>query len=138
MDVDVAKAANAAIDKLLAERNISSIDGWSIINLLVRDGIVLVRSAPTHEEAISANQIIPAAMLLTREDSVLETYAGAGDMVDDIGPPVVIAPYKAPKDPRVQQLLRDAEAVREAERAEPRQLFTDPRLDPNYKPPKKK
>jgi hypothetical protein len=89
------------------------------------------------ETSIARNQVITAPMT-PGDDSILEMRDGAGDMFEQVGPPVVIAPYKAPKDKRVQQLLKDAAAARAAEEeAVPRKIFTDPRLDPKWKPPKK-
>lgn len=101
-------------------------------------GFLLSLVPPTPEQAIARNTVITKPMM-PGDDSILETHAGAGDMVDDIGAPVVMAKYTPPKDPRVRQLLKDAEAARRAE-AEPvvREIFTDPRLDPNYKPLRKK
>lgn len=89
------------------------------------------------ETSIARNQVITAPMV-PGEDSVLEKRDGAGDMFEQLGPPVVIKPYRRPKDPRVQDVLDGAEAERKAESAteEPRKIFSDPRLDPDYKPPK--
>ena len=98
--------------------------------------------AETYEPAdaatsIAANQIITPRQM-PGEDSVLETFAAAGDMAESIGPPVVIAPYKPPRDPRVRGVLRAAAREREAEaEAKPREIFRDPRLDPNYGKKKK-
>jgi hypothetical protein len=94
--------------------------------------------AAGHPLPIERNQVLVNPMM-PGEHSILETVAGAGDMVENMGPPVVIAPYKPPKDKRVQKVLRAAEAERkaDADRAEPRQIFRDPRLDPKYRPPKK-
>jgi phosphoglycolate phosphatase-like HAD superfamily hydrolase len=88
------------------------------------------------ETAIARNQVIPAPMV-PGNDSILEMRDGPGDVFEQLGPPVVIKPYKRPKDPRVQQALDDAEAARRAEAMpEWRMVFSDPRLDPNYRPPK--
>ncbi|MGY3392957.1 hypothetical protein ACVWW6_005548 [Bradyrhizobium sp. USDA 3311] len=88
--------------------------------------------------SIARNQISVTPPPLKREDSVLETFAGAGDMAENMGPPVVMAPYKPPKDKRVQGLLKDAAAARAAEaEAKPREIFRDPRLDPSYGKKKK-
>jgi hypothetical protein len=89
------------------------------------------------EASIARNQIITAPMV-PGDDSILEVRDGAGDMFEQLGPPVVIKPYRRPKDPRVQGVLDAAEAERKAEAAaeEPRKIFSDPRLDPDYKPPK--
>jgi hypothetical protein len=92
--------------------------------------------------SIERNQVIPAKTELKREDSVLETFDGAGDLVENVGGPVVIAPYRKPSDPRVKDLIPDSpQRAREREQREqqglkPRQIFTDPRLNPDYRPPR--
>lgn len=98
--------------------------------------------AETYEPAdaaasISRNQIITPRQM-PGEDSILETFAAASDMAESIGPAVVIAPYKPPRDPRVRGVLRAAakEPAAEAE-AKPREIFRDPRLDPSYGKKKK-
>jgi hypothetical protein len=88
---------------------------------------------------IARNQVIPPRQT-PGEDHALELEDGRDDM-EYLGPPVVIAPYKPPRDKRVQAMLRDAERQRkaEADRDKPpaRKIYTDPRLNPNYKPPKR-
>ncbi|WP_143199917.1 hypothetical protein [Bradyrhizobium sp. NAS80.1] len=127
--------------------------GGKRVGDMQRDELVVMVAALDHQiselvvlvagidspRSIESNQVIPQSMTLALEDSVLETYDGAGDMVEDIGEPVRIAPYKPPRDKRVQHLVqaaREREAAAKEE-VKPRQIFTDPRLDPNYKPPKK-
>jgi hypothetical protein len=88
--------------------------------------------------AIAHNQIITPAQLPGGDEHTLERLDDA-EARDYAGPPVLIAPYKRPADKRVKGLLDDAARNRaaEGERAAPRALFSDPRLAPNYKPPKK-
>lgn len=97
-------------------------------------GEIMLASGP---KPIERNQIIMPRQM-PGEDSVLETFAAAADMAEDIGPPVVIAPYKPPRDPRVRGVLRAAAKERAAEaEAKPREIFRDPRLDPSYGKKKK-
>ncbi len=102
--------------------------------LYVQLGEVAIAAGP---KPIERNQIITPRQT-PGEDSVLETFAAAADMAEDIGPAVVIAPYKPPRDPRVRGVLRAAAKERAAEaETKPRDIFRDPRLDPNYGKKKK-
>jgi hypothetical protein len=87
---------------------------------------------------IERNQIVTAPQTPAPDDRTLERVDEL-EAKDAAGPPVVFAAYKPPKDPRVQPLLKAAAAQRAAEgaRAPPIATFTDPRLDPTYKPPKR-
>lgn len=94
---------------------------------------------PTDTRSIEGNQVITPAQSPGKDDNALETIDGAGDQVEAIGAPVTFPKYTPPRDKRVQDKLRAAEAERKASREPPplRPTFTDPRLDPKYKPPKK-
>lgn len=89
---------------------------------------------------VERNQVVTPAQAPGADDRALELVDGADD-VESLGPAAVISPYRKPADPRVKGLLRDAERQRAAEaaRTEPpeRKIYTDPRLDPTYRPPKK-
>jgi hypothetical protein len=88
--------------------------------------------------SIERNQVLTPAQKPEGDEQTLERVDGAEDF-ENLGPPVVIAPYKRPRDKRVTAALDAADRQREAEglRQAPRKIYTDPRLDPNYKPPKK-
>lgn len=89
--------------------------------------------------AIARNQVITPAQTPGKDDSALETIDGAGDQMETIGPSVTYPKYTPPADKRVQAALREGAAARKASREPPplRPTFSDPRLDPKYKPPKK-
>jgi hypothetical protein len=139
MDTLVRATAIAMLNELFANRAIAAdvIDGPAVAEFLQERGVVFASQPLTTEQQIAGNQMITAPMA-PGDDSILEQRDGAGDMFEQLGPPVVIKPYRRPKDPRVQGVLDAAEAERKAEAAteEPRKIFSDPRLDPNYKPPK--
>jgi hypothetical protein len=92
--------------------------------------------------SIERNQIITPAQLPGKDEHTLERIDGA-DEREDLGPPVTMAPYRRPADTRVQGLLDDAKRQRQAEgrretpAATRKEIYTDPRLAPDYKPPKK-
>ena len=139
MDTLVRATAVALLNELFASRAIAAdvIDGPTVAEFLQERGILFASVSLTAEQQIACNQVITAPMA-SGDDSILEKRDGAGDMFEQLGPPVVIKPYRRPKDPRVQRVLDAAEAERKAEAAaeEQRKIFSDPRLDPDYKPPK--
>lgn len=127
----------AAIDGMIAAAGgaIEKISGVAVVQALELQGICFARVTLSREQSIAANQVLIPAMM-PGDNSVLETNDGAGDVFENVGPAVVFPRYTAPKDPRVQQLLKDKEAERDALRPVERTIFTDPRLDPNYRAPK--
>lgn len=139
MDTLVRATAIALLNEVFASRAIAAdvIDGPAVVEFLQERGIVFASVPLTAEQQIAGNQVITGPMA-PGDDSILEERDGSGEMFEQLGPPVLIKPYRRPKDPRVQNILDAAEAERKAEvSAEvPRKIFSDPRLDPDYKPPK--
>jgi len=140
MDTILFRDVAVALDELFTSRKVAAdvINGPTLINFLRERNITFCPIPLTPAEQIERN-MVEVNPMVPGEHSILEPVDGVGDMVDNAGPPVVMAPYKPPRDRRVQKLLKEGAKARAAEEeAKPREIFSDPRLDPNYRPPKPK
>lgn len=104
-------------------------------NLAIFEAVKAAIDKASGPRPIPDNQIVLGRQVPGPDDHTLER-ADDPDTKEEAGPPAVISPYKPPRDKRVQTVLKDAAAERDAAEARdpPRKTFSDPRLDPNYRP----